>query len=79
MRRVSSGLMGSYGTNPMGGLMNFKISNLEKIGCTENGKTAYRCNVNFEVSGGILGSTRQTRSGAVELLRASSGWTVSSF
>ena len=73
---LTAGLTGSSVPNPVAGMIDFNISNFEKIGCEQNGKNAYLCNVRFDVSGGLFGTRGQPRAGPVHVVRASDGWTI---
>ena len=72
----AGGTFKSPATASFGELIDFEIANFEKVGCNEDGKNSYICNVSYTLRGGMFGKTGRAVAAPVYVLKASDGWTV---
>jgi hypothetical protein len=64
-------------TGAVDDMLKVKISNVEKVSCTESAKDTYSCNIRFHASGGILGKQGRDDASSVRMMRTSGGWMIS--
>lgn len=70
------GMFGRSAANSFGDMVDFEISDFEKVGCKEDGENSYICNVSYTLSGGLFGKTRRPVAAPIHVVKASDGWTV---
>ncbi len=69
---LAAGLPG--GKDPFSEMLSIKVTELEKIGCSENGEKAYICDVRYTANGSMFGKEGRAVVTQLRMVNASDGW-----
>jgi hypothetical protein len=76
LKGLTKGLAGNGAPTPFDDILDVTISNLEKVGCQENGAKAYLCDIRYTITGSIFGSQGKPMAGPIRLINSSDGWMI---
>jgi hypothetical protein len=76
LKGLTAGLAGNGAPTPLDDMLDVTISNLEKVGCQENGEKAYLCDIRYTITGSIFGKQGKPMAGPIRLISASDGWVI---